>query len=294
MPRCYSPGNLPGVLKNIHDAIAAADDSDVLWFTNVDYLLFMYLGLVRVRKKIVVTAYEDPAKRINSLGKHSFWKRPLVALLRKAARRGCSRVSLFVNSYERSGGEEQGNANCIFVPDFICDESYQAHARLAKADRVVCVGLVDSHKDIVGAVRCFQGLDIPLIVKGYFIDAAVYDTALALCTDNITVENTYLSEQEYLQLIAQSKYVLVPYVTEEYQGSRTSGIIREAIYLGATVIAPQEILTSMHFNGIGYRSLDEVRAFFAAGNRDEIPNDLTACTAQAITQKLSAALQGLQ
>ena len=46
----------------------------------------------------------------------------------------------------------------------------------------------------------------------------------------------------------------------EKYGSATSGVLREAVYLGAKVIAPKALLNNMGINGIGYTNIEDVPA----------------------------------
>lgn len=239
-----------GNLRKCIAALNAADD--VVWFTNADWHLFAFLSFLPIKKKIVVTVYRDVKKDVAaSKSKLAFIKKYLV-------NRGIGKVDLFVVSNPHLAI----SSTQVFIPDYVYNSFYEQYRGLTKKDRIVCVGAMRDSKDLRGVVSHFSNTDVEVMIVGGFADKEEYEWLKNHKTDNISIEDRIVPYVEYNRMIAESKYVIIPYKMEAY-ATATSGILQEAMFLQSIPIAPQELLTYNGVNGIGYKSLSELPSSWA-------------------------------
>lgn len=121
------------------------------------------------------------------------------------------------------------------------------------------IGTMTESKDIEGLVETFLNSDIHVKIIGKFVDKSLYSILkekIKTC-GSILIEDKYLDNDEYYSLIAESRYVILPY-KQSYYNKRTSGIILEAMFLDTIPIAPEYLLEFNDVKGIGYSDISEV------------------------------------
>lgn len=109
-------------------------------------------------------------------------------------------------------------------------------------------------KELEELVDVFNKLDDKLKLMGRFADEDLYNRLRETAKDNIEIVNKYLNYDEYMQTIAESEYVILPYKTSLYD-NKTTGVLLETLFLGSVPIAPKSILEDNEVNGVGYQSI---------------------------------------
>lgn len=249
------------ILQNIKQSFKQSN-AEVLWFTNTEWRLLAYLAFVNRRKKIVVTCYRDIVKDIaESRAKLKGIKLFLV-------RRGLKRADLVVvtNKHLRISEKQ------VFVPDYIYNEFYEQYTGMEKKNRIICVGAMRDSKDLRGVVSLFRDTDVEVMIIGGFSDKKEYEWLKNHKADNITIEDRIVPYDEYYRLIAESKFVIIPYKMEAYTMA-TSGILQEAMFLHTMPIAPRELLNYNSVNGIGYDKLSDIPGNW--GQLEELAQNVT-------------------
>lgn len=237
-------------LLNILKALYTLKKCDVLWFTNVDWVLFLALCLVNVRNKIVISEYCDNETIISKIdGNHKL----LGSLVKKLCLKGLGKINLKIRSYTREETED-----CLYVPDFIYSNKYEKYQSDKKTIDILVIGLINNvTKDIEGAFRVFKNTKYNLLIHGYFTDKDFKERILCEKTNNIVVIDEEIEEEQYLTEIGQAKYVLVPSRMDKYRDA-TSGVLTEALYIHTPVIAPNKLLENMNVDGYGYQEIDDI------------------------------------
>lgn len=275
----YGSKSIFTIFKNISKALKC--DAEVVWFTNIDLYLLLYLSLHRIKKKIIVTEYVDPLDLMKTLKrKKKVVGNFICALLTK----GMKKIDLTIQTYD----EHLKKENMLYMPDYVYYPHYEKMAACPKINRVICLGTMSPQKDIKGLVKAFKQVNMPLLVIGSFTNKSNYDEVRKMASDNVSIENRLLDYDEYYALLASSEYVILPYKMEKY-GTATSGVLREAIYLGAKVIAPKALLENMGINGVGYFNIEEVPKLL--NNCTDYYNNLEKYKEKTILKRLSDELR---
>lgn len=222
---------------NISYAFRHAKDETV-WFYNVDQFLFVYLWLFGMHgKKVIVTLFAaNYPKRYHN---YCFQK-----MLPKLA--------LVVSSNPQF---EQKNCHSISVPDYLYEDGvYAQYQKQQRKNRIVCLGTMNASKKILELVKLADKLPMPLEVHGLFYDTEYYNKVKECAGENVRIENRYLNYQEYLTILGDSKYCILPYSMDAYKDF-TSGVLLECLYMGTVPITDQRLLEKMEVSGIGYFDL---------------------------------------
>ena len=273
----YNYHSLIRVFSNIR-CILNKSKANVIWFTNIDWFLLLFLGLYHTRKRIVVTVYRDVFKEIDEIGRGRGF---LGKIIRRIVSRGASKINYAIKTFT---DDIAFCGKSAFMPDYIFYDYYLKYNNKDKNNSVLCVGTMNSSdKDLFGLVSSFNYAHIPLRIIGRFVNPNDYEEAVKMKTDNVHVEDKYLSKNEYYKIIGKYKYVILPYKMEKY-GSSTSGVLREALYVGATVIAPQTLLSGMSLQGIGYTRIEDVPNLLYKDK--EIVNDLSPYKESSVIRSL--------
>lgn len=242
-----------GYCKNMHVQILCnylkalvASKGNILLFTIVPEALLWGIALLKGRKKIVIVTYEHWDKYIfTSLRNHPIRKFLVKKGLQKVD--GCIVTN---NEYTPKG-------KYIRIPDYFLTEQMQMLQKKEKKQGCVCLGEMRQGKNIDGLVRVMRNTKIPLLIAGPFQSQTMYKKVKRLQTDNIMIENRNLPYRVYLEYLSSYKYAILPYYSKSYIG-RTSGVLLEAIFLGAIPIAPETLLRENRIHGIGFRYLSEI------------------------------------
>lgn len=283
----YSYKSIFRIMDNLKTATKVEKGEKILfWFINVDWYLFLFLSLHRLHQKTIATIYKDRFDQIYGFkGKKVF----VGDILHKLLLKGVNRIDLYLETfYSQSRSED-----AVFLPDYIYTPFYEEHKNENKIGRVICPGTINTQKDVEGLVEVFNKINYPLLIIGQFADNALYHKLLKNKRNNITIENRRLDYDEYYRLIAESSFCITPYNMERYT-SATSGVIREAVYLGSTVIAPRRLLDNMGMNGIGYEKLDDLIDLFNQRKiNTDFENDLTMYQEDIVIGRLQSAILAL-
>lgn len=230
------------LIVNIHQIF---DNTRVYFFYQVDFFFFLYIlffyRVKRGRKVICLMYHQD------------FTGGKLKGVLQGIYVRALKKLDGVI--YTQTG-KTVPHKKTVWIPDFFYTEKqYAPYQRLSKQNRVACVGTMNRYKQLEELVKAFAGKETKLVIAGQFDEPERYQNLLKLKTENVEIQNRNLSYEEYMQLLATSKYSILPYDMEQYV-NRTSGVLLESIYVGSIPIAPQALLTQNHLPGIGYEKLE--------------------------------------
>ncbi len=245
----YTYYSIKRVIRNIKSALKE-NEADYIWFTNIDWYLFLYLGCHSVSQKVIITAYGDIYDSVKYFSCRGLLGKAVSCLEKK----GIRQVSMIIETFYR----DRRSDNAMFMPDYLYTVFYKKYRSVEKKHRVICIGTINKQKDILGAVEIFNQMNVPLYIVGGFVDKKLYNDLNAKKKETIQIKDAYLSDEEYYRELGSSEYVIVPYDMSVY-GSATSGVVREAIYMGVKVIAPQKLLDNMGINLKGYATIQETK-----------------------------------
>lgn len=148
--------------------------------------------------------------------------------------------------------------NKLYIPDYLYMPSlYERYKVAEKEDKVVCVGTMGASKELPELVRVFNKNGYPLQIKGHFTDKDLLYLLKEKANKNIEILDEYLRYDEYLKLIGQAKYCILPYKENAYV-SKTSGIILESVFLDTIPVCNNKLLQKWEFSGIGYNTINEL------------------------------------
>lgn len=230
---------------NLRHAGKIAKGFDIVWFCNVDYVLFLYLLFhPKLCKKSVITMFRRDFSD----------DRRMAGLKNKIFKFVSQHLGLIL--YSDTEFVLGGSANALYMPDYLYfSEKYKEYCELPKQDLCVCLGTMKEDKDLEDVVRIFNNISYKIEIIGKFSDTARFLQLKEHANKNIVIENRYLSEKEYLEKLAAAKYSVLPYKESCYKG-RTSGIIVESIFVGTIPIAYEFVLKKNRLNGIALEKLD--------------------------------------
>ncbi|MCR5746610.1 MAG: glycosyltransferase [Lachnospiraceae bacterium] len=213
--------------------------ADILWFFNVEFYLFLYLAIFGARdRKIVVTLF----KNSYGGGRLAKIKQKIFELGQKRVRACISAGPLF--SFK--------NMSSIFIPDYIYDkDKYEPYRTMEKKPMAVCLGTMGVDKQLEQIVNSFSVLTYPLLVAGRFYDKERFERLKEVATPNVKVFDTYLTDEEYLTLLGQATYAILPYNEKNYS-AQTSGVMQEAVFTDTIVFTHKDILKGNAIPGVGY------------------------------------------
>lgn len=235
-------------------------DADIIWLFNVEYYVMLYLFLHKKPKaKLVCTLFLEQFSGNGMVGK-------IKSFVFSKAR---AKMDLII-----SAGEDFNFPECetVFIPDYYDQpEKMGAYRKLAKKEQAVCLGTMGNGKQLEEMVEAFNRIGYPLIVAGRFYDNERFAKLKEMANANITLANKYLSDSEYLELLASSKYTVLPYSPSQYR-KQTSGVLQEAVFLNTVPVTYQDILEGNHVQGIGFASWDELCIEQLTGNTKEYEN----------------------
>lgn len=257
----FSKHKLRNFIKKLHNLKKVfASNEGIHWFINVDYSLFFYLKeFCDNLDNVWITLCYNPL-----IGKNSSRKKVIEFVL--------NRVGLVVVTNKNLIEEIPGKT--FFMPDYYYkDDVYKKYQNYTKIERMVCLGTMGETKNLEGLIHSISKTNYPLIIKGNFSQHPERFKRLKFLAQkcqNISIENNFVSYDEYYQLIASSKYVVLPYDMNLYN-ERTSGILLETIFLGSIPVAPTQLLNYNSIQGIGYIHIDDLPLLI---NNDKQDNEI--------------------
>lgn len=228
------------VFSNIKQ-VRSLKNYDIVWYVRADFFLLFYLLFCPKRKK----------QKIYTLIYHNEYGSGL------AGRIFHSIYQLAVKKFDGIIYTQRDmripNNHIYYMPDYLySEEKYGKYRNLKKEEKAVCLGTINSDKDIEGLIEAFNENGYLLEIAGRFLDEERFIRLKAKANSNIKIENKILSYEEYYTHMGSAKYSIMPYQMGAYSG-RTSGVLQESIFVGSIPIAPKLLLEKNHMPGYGYK-----------------------------------------
>lgn len=227
---------------NIRKAFSISNN-EIIWFMNIDFVLFLFLLIHKPKNKLVVNMYNQ-----KSIGKTSV-KNLIKDFIYK---KGIRKIDLIFSSDIKLDLK-----NSVYIPDYFYDKSIYHKFSDNSEDYFLCIGNMNEGKNIEKLVEIFNKNSLKLKIIGKFWDEKKYELINEFANKNVEVKNTYLSEEEYYEMISKAKFVILPYKKELYNG-RSSGVLLESLFMKKTVIAPKFLLDYHDLPGVKYGALDDL------------------------------------
>lgn len=229
------------IIKTFKSFTEVYNNNNNIWFYVPDIYVFIYiLMLPKKRHKYIVNIYEEYA---NNKIKNWIYKKAL------------KKIDLsFVTNKKLLSHMHTG----ILIPDYAyIKDKYEQYNYSFKEERVICIGTMNEKKQLREAVEVFGKINMPLYIVGQFANEELYNDLNKIKKENIIIENKYVCENEYYNLLASSRYCLLPYDSKFYK-NRTSGVLQECLFMNTIPICPKEILEFCNVNGIGYDDINKL------------------------------------
>lgn len=213
-----------------------------VWFGNIDIYLFFYLFFhKKKRKKVIITTYLESF----SSGYQD-----------RITRRVLGDIKLLI--YSNLNISYLGN-NRMYIPDYLYEEEkYRKYRCIPKKKEIVCVGTMGTQKELDTLIEVFKEKKILLKIAGKFSDSKQYERLRKSASPNIIIEDRYLKYEEYLELLGEAEYCILPY-KKDYYADRTSGVVLESMFLDTIPISYTQLLKNWDIYGIGYDNLEELK-----------------------------------
>ena len=250
------------MFDNISNALKKSD-ADTLWFFNVEFYFWLYMAFHSTKKRIVVTSF------IGGFG-GGFVGKIKQRIFEKAQKR----IALIIGS-----GKNFEFKNCVssYIPDYVFQkEKYEKYLSVKKQKRAVVLGTMGSDKQLEQLIAQFSKINYPLLIAGRFYDKDWFEECKRKSTPNITVTDKYISDEEYLKLLSESEYAILPYSREKY-GKQTSGVLQEAMFLNTVPVAFGEVLSASNVSGKSIEAYEELT--------DEFFNEPVAAYTEKLTER---------
>ena len=129
--------------------------------------------------------------------------------------------------------QKTGNAYNLpyyVVPDYFYikdDSTMRKYCSKIKYDYGM-FGFMSFGKDVELVINTFNNTSEKVIIAGRFSDEDRFLECKRKCSDNITIINKYLTEEEYNTFFNESRFILLPY--EKGYNEHTSGVVLDAIF----------------------------------------------------------------
>ncbi|MCQ2520832.1 MAG: hypothetical protein MJ105_00500 [Lachnospiraceae bacterium] len=233
-----------GMFKNIRSALKHAD-GDVLWFFNVEFYLMLYLWLHKKPKKpVVCTLFLD--------GYHGG---TAAKIKQKIFEKAQKKMAYIIATGPQLTFK---NVPFQFLPDYGCEEKkYAPYRKTEKNGQTVVLGTMGKEKELEQAVEVFTKLGLPLTLAGRFHDKERLGRLQEMAGENITFRDAYLTEEEYLTLLGESAFVLLPYAPKKY-ATQTSGVLQEAVFVGTIPVGYETVLRENGVEGITFKDFSNL------------------------------------
>lgn len=223
----------------------------VIWFINPGYSIYIAIALLPYRmlkgKDIYITCFMNNSAGVASRIKQWFEK--------KCHKKICCIIVTNKNI-------EFMDVKTFYLPDYLfLNKKYIRYIIPInkKNDYTVCLGTMNHVKRLEELVDVFNAIQRPLKIVGHFYDIDRYnELKKKVRSPHILIENIYLSDDDYYNLISDAKYVVLPYPNDFYE-NRTSGLLLESMFLGTIPIAPKKLLEFNSIPGLGYDDMCELQ-----------------------------------
>lgn len=171
-----------------------------------------------------------------------------------------SKLSFIITSLDSVSNSYSNDT--LIIPDYLPTDEFSDSLPDPLYDLVIA-GTISACKDIEDVLTSVFNSNLTVKVAGHFENEDRYK-ALKVKYENcnrIMIENKYLSEVEYSDLLRLGQFVLLPYKTDSYT-NRSSGVILDAVYRGKPVIGSNieafEVIKTHNIGFVYNSSLAEV------------------------------------
>ncbi len=106
-------------------------------------------------------------------------------------------------------------------------------------------------KQLEELVSVFSMMDYPLTIAGRFYDKERLEALKSMASENVTIIDKYLSDEEYMDMLSSARYTILPYSKTAYT-NQTSGVLQEAMFVNTIPIARREVLTVNEIPGMPF------------------------------------------
>lgn len=261
--------NKINMFKNIKQAIMLANKNGAgtIWFFNVEYYIMLYfLFHKKPSQKIVLTMFIDGYFP----GKNASIKSKIVnGVKQKVFENAQKKFDLIIST-----GKSFSYKNCknLFIPDYYyIPDVYDQFIVSEKESTAVCLGTMGRGKQLKEMVEAFNRIGYKLIIAGRFYDKNLVNDLKKIAKDNITIEDKFLTTEEYLSLLSKAKYTVLPYPEENYS-HQTSGVMQEAIFLRTVPVTYESILDGNCVKGIGFKNWDSLTKEMLSSDTSQLVN----------------------
>ena len=234
------------MFKNIKAAINGSD-ADILWFFNVEFYLMLYIALHgRPKQNTVCNLFYD--------GFHGSLVQDIKQWIFERAQKKLDHIV--------STGRQLRFRYCpyTFIPDYYYrHDLYDDYRNREKEDKAVCLGTMNSSKELEEMVAAFSRINYPLDVIGRFYDKQRLLRIRDMAGENISISDSYISDEEYLDILSKARYSVLPYPASRYS-VQTSGVLQESMFLDTIPVSYGKVLEANGIDGIGFDSWDDLTA----------------------------------
>ena len=249
--------------------------ADVIWFINMNEVVFWVILLLPKKAKYMMTTYVDWNQKF---AKKCPYRNIRKMILEKALRK----VDLVI----ATNYHYHLNVNYIHIPDFYLDEQYKRYIYQHK-DGVVCVGVMSESQGILEIARAFRNSSLKIIISGYFRDEEYFNKVKQNECDNVVIQNIVLPYEKYIKMIGMAKYIVIPY--RNSHANRTSGVLQETVALNSIPVSFPDFLRYNNVQGITFEKYEDIpiRIKEYESGEQTIHNDWKEYDYQIIKDKLS-------
>lgn len=209
-----------GELKNTRHVLA--EKSDVLIFQSYSKLpIYMGLLLFTIR-----------ANRIYMI---EYQKTEYQGIVQRIQSKALSKINGIITSSDTVG--RHFGIEYIVIPDYF----YTKPTKIDKISPIYdfgIVGTVANDKMYEDVVANLKGCPYTLIIAGKFMDSNRLKNLTEMADDNITIQDKYLTDEEYKEILMKCRYIVLPYNPLTYSG-KSSGVVLDALYNNKPVIVPR-------------------------------------------------------
>ena len=220
-------------------------ECDIIIFQSCALLsICIALFFIKTNKKIILIQYTNLLKYFKYRILYKFIK---------------NKISGIITSI-KDVGKSYSN-NYLVIPDYIYEGETNKVQYKSKFIYDFCViGNIGLGKDIEDIVNVMKKTKYSVIIAGHFNDINRFNNLLRIKSDNIKIINKFISYDKYINIIQNSKYVILPY--KEYYNNASSGVVFDAIFNETPVISTK--VNSLNFitkYNLGYQYKVSIKEF---------------------------------